>query len=318
MRTSKLRPVPDQPARDLIRARLDINLLVEAGAGSGKTECLAQRMAAGVLEGRYTVEEMAAVTFTRKAAAELRGRFQLTLERLLAAERDEPRRQRVGQALRHLERLFSGTIHAFCAHLLRERPVEAGVAPGFTELDEIAEYDQRRRAWRDYLDRQRALGSATLRELIEAGVKAPDLDKAFETVCSYAEVAFPVGEAPRPDPAPARAALDRFVKALTALLPGPIEPDTTCRVQRTLREIAQRLRVASLDDPRVVADLVAQWPCEPDMVQRWWGDDAAERKAAKARIEKLFAEFHEGRPALPRGLVPVRVPPRADPADRGP
>ena len=53
---SKPRPVPDQPARDLIRARLDINLLVEAGAGSGKTECLAQRMAAGVLEGRYKVE----------------------------------------------------------------------------------------------------------------------------------------------------------------------------------------------------------------------------------------------------------------------
>jgi len=69
---TKPRSVPDQPARDLIRERLDINLLVEAGAGSGKTECLAQRMAAGVLEGRYTVEQMAAVTFTRKAAAELR------------------------------------------------------------------------------------------------------------------------------------------------------------------------------------------------------------------------------------------------------
>ena len=104
---SKPRPVPDQPARDLIGARLDINLLVEAGAGSGKTECLARRMAAGVLEGRYKVEEMAAVTFTRKAAAELRARFQLTLERALAAAPDETRRQRAQQALRHLERLFA-------------------------------------------------------------------------------------------------------------------------------------------------------------------------------------------------------------------
>src|SRR6202165_905631 len=98
---SKPRPVPDQPARDLIRERLDVNLLVEAGAGSGKTECLAQRMAAGVLEGRYTVEQMAAVTFTRKAAAELRGRFQLTLERALAASPNDAGRQRVQQALRH-------------------------------------------------------------------------------------------------------------------------------------------------------------------------------------------------------------------------
>jgi ATP-dependent helicase/nuclease subunit A len=119
---TRTRPVSDTAARDLIRARLDINLLVEAGAGSGKTECLAQRMAAGVLEGRYKVEEMAAVTFTRKAAAELRGRFQLTLERARAAERNETKRQRAQQALRHLERLFAGTIHAFCAHLLRERP----------------------------------------------------------------------------------------------------------------------------------------------------------------------------------------------------
>jgi ATP-dependent exoDNAse (exonuclease V) beta subunit len=72
---------PDQEARDLIERRLDINILVEAGAGSGKTESLARRMAAGVVEGRCEVQHMAAVTFTRKAAAELRGRFQLALER---------------------------------------------------------------------------------------------------------------------------------------------------------------------------------------------------------------------------------------------
>src|SRR6266849_3453412 len=245
---TRRRPVPDQPARDLIRARLDINLLVEAGAGSGKTECLAQQMAAGVLEGRYQVQQMAAVTFTRKAAAELRARFQLTLERTLADERDPAKRQRVQQALRHLERLFAGTIHAFCAHLLRERPVEAGVAPGFTELDEMAEIDQRRRAWRDYLDRQRALGSPALQELIATGVRPADLDRAFDTVCNYAEVAFPVGEAPRPDPAEARDALERFWNGLKALLPGEIVPVTTCKVQQTMREFARRLRVASLEE----------------------------------------------------------------------
>ena len=286
------RPAPDQPARDLIRERLDINLLVEAGAGAGKTECLAQRMTAGVLEGRYTVEQIAAITFTRKAAAELRGRFQLTLERALDAEHDDARRQRAQQALRHLERLFAGTIHAFCAHLLRERPVEAAVAPGFTELDEIAEIDQRRRAWRDYLDRQRALGSPALQELIAAGVKPDDLDRAFDTVCGYGEVAFPVGEAPLPDPAQARAALDRFWKGLNALLPGPIDPDTSCKLQRTMRELARRLRVVALEEPRVVAELIAAWPVEPAIVQKWWAAGSAGGKIAKAKIEALFASFH--------------------------
>src|SRR5438477_5084032 len=182
---SEPRAVADQAARDLIRTRLDINLLVEAGAGSGKTECLAQRMAEGVLQGCYEVEEMAAVTFTRKAAAELRGRFQLTLESALDTEEDPTKRQRAQQALRHLERLFAGTIHAFCAHLLRERPVEAGVAPGFTELDEIEDAEVRDHAWRDYLDRERARGSQLLMELQDAGIRPGDLDDAFKTLCTF-------------------------------------------------------------------------------------------------------------------------------------
>jgi len=290
---SKPRPVPDQPARDLISARLDINLLVEAGAGSGKTECLARRMAAGVLEGRYKVEEMAAVTFTRKAAAELRGRFQLTLERALADEQDATKRPRAQQALRHLERLFAGTIHAFCAHLLRERPVEAGVAPGFTELDEIAEMDQRRWAWRDYLDRQRGQGSPALRELLDAGARPVDLDRAFDKVCNYPEVDFPAGDAPRPDPTQARAALERFWAALIALLPDGGPRESTCSVQKRMREFARRLRVASLEDPRALAELVAEWESEPRVVQKWW----PRGKADKEKVAALFTALH--RDALP-------------------
>jgi ATP-dependent helicase/nuclease subunit A len=281
-------PAPDQVARDLIRDRLDVNLLVEAGAGSGKTECLAQRMAAGVLAGRYEVERMAAVTFTRKAAAELRGRFQLTLERALIDERDEVKRQRARLALRRLERLFGGTIHAFCAHLLRERPVEAGIAPGFTELDEIAEVAQRRRAWREYLDRQRGHGSPALHELVEAGVRPVDLDRAFDTVCNYAEVEFPVGDAPRPDVGPARAALETFWATLTALLPDGAPRDTTCSVQKRMRDFGRRLRVASLDEPRVVAELIAEWRGQPTIVQRWWPAG----KTSKMRIEDALTKFH--------------------------
>ena len=294
---SEPRAVADQAARDLIRTRLDINLLVEAGAGSGKTECLAQRMAEGVLQGCYEVEEMAAVTFTRKAAAELRGRFQLTLESALASEQDPVKRQRAQQALRHLERLFAGTIHAFCAHLLRERPVEAGVAPGFTELDEVADLAQRREAWRDYLDRQRALGSPILQELAEAGVKPKDLDDAFDVVCNYAEVEFPTSDAPRPDPTQARVALERFWTALNALTPNPLDGDTTCKVQKRVRDFRRRFRVVSLDEPRMVAELIAEWQGAPAIVQKWWAGDNAGGKAAKAKIETFFAEFH--RDALP-------------------
>src|SRR5262245_37327196 len=108
------KPVPDQAARDRIARDLDVNLIVEAGAGSGKTRELSARMAAGIASGVYALDGMAAVTFTRKAAAELRGRFQLALEEQLAAGGSPDRQTRIQSALSNLERFFAGTIHSFC------------------------------------------------------------------------------------------------------------------------------------------------------------------------------------------------------------
>jgi ATP-dependent helicase/nuclease subunit A len=287
------RPLPDQTARDIVRGRLDINLLVDAGAGSGKTECLAQRMAAGIREGHYRVEEMAAVTFTRKAAAELRGRFQLALEAHLVAETDPVRGGRLEEALRHLERLFAGTIHAFCAHLLRERPIEAGVAPGFAELDEAADLDQRRRAWREYLERQRAEGSPTLQELIEAGVRAPDLDRAFDLVCRFPEVDFPARDGAAPGVREAAEALGTFWQGLRQLLPASIDPHTTCKVQLRARDLGRRLQVADVARAASLAELLGPWHSELSIVQKWWADTAAKKKAMRDNVDRLLTDFRQ-------------------------
>src|SRR5262245_41532093 len=101
----------DQESRRLIREELLTNILVEAGAGSGKTQMLAERMAAGVSAGIYHVAHLAAVTFTRKAASELRGRFHLALEAELSRARggatpDAGRIARIESALSNLERFF--------------------------------------------------------------------------------------------------------------------------------------------------------------------------------------------------------------------
>src|SRR6266581_6584841 len=109
----------DRESRRRIREELLENILVEAGAGSGKTQMLAERMAAGVAAGVYQIEHMAAVTFTRKAASELRGRFHLALEGELtracagspAHAADPGRIARLQSALSNLERFFAGTIH---------------------------------------------------------------------------------------------------------------------------------------------------------------------------------------------------------------
>src|SRR6187549_3576403 len=191
--------VTDQQSRDVIRGALDTNILVEAGAGSGKTQMLAERMAAGIASGVYQVEHLAAVTFTRKAASELRGRFHLALERRLAdlcsaGSSDPAALARVQAALGNLERFFAGTIHSFCARLLRERPVESGVSPGFTELDEVQDEELRNRSWRDFIANTRSAGDPDMLALLETGVRPPDLESAFAIICGNEDVEFPPGD----------------------------------------------------------------------------------------------------------------------------
>src|SRR5436190_23934988 len=208
------KPLTDEQSRRTIREDLTTNLLVEAGAGSGKTEMLAQRMAAGIASAAYRIEHLAAVTFTRKAASELRGRFHLALEKERCRPDDQGGRDgdvratRVDLALSNLERFFAGTIHSFCARLLRERPVESGVSPGFTELDEVQDLELRRRAWRDFITSARAAGDRDILALMAADVQPKDLDAAFATICVNDDVEFPAGEAGCPDAGKAWKALE--------------------------------------------------------------------------------------------------------------
>ncbi|RMG89338.1 MAG: hypothetical protein D6708_10100, partial [Candidatus Dadabacteria bacterium] len=125
----------DREARRRIREDLDVNFLVEASAGSGKTTSLVDRIVALVAGGHARMGEIAAVTFTRKAAAEIRERVQNELERRLRSARGAER-ERVERALGDLGGATLGTVHSFCARMLRLFPVEAGVDPSFEELEE--------------------------------------------------------------------------------------------------------------------------------------------------------------------------------------
>src|SRR5205814_2197012 len=112
---------------------------VEAAAGSGKTTSMVERMVALIEHDKCTIDKLTAVTFTRKAAAELRSRFQLALE--AAARGNGSAQVRLQNALSQLDQCFVGTIHSFCARLLRERPIEAGVDIAFEEIDEDVDKD---------------------------------------------------------------------------------------------------------------------------------------------------------------------------------
>jgi ATP-dependent helicase/nuclease subunit A len=126
----------DEDSRRIIRENLDHTLVVEAAAGTGKTTELVNRIVRVLAEGRANVREIVAVTFTEKAAGELKLRLRqrLETERQRATRRDAA--ARLDEAVQNLEEAHVSTIHGFCADLLRERPVEARVDPLFRVLTE--------------------------------------------------------------------------------------------------------------------------------------------------------------------------------------
>ena len=141
MTEQKVQLVPaDQADRDRIANDLDTTLLVEAGAGSGKTTSLVGRLLA-LIESGIRVDQIAAITFTNKAADEMKERFRLALEKAYWKSEDHSlERERLSEAMGNLDLIFIGTIHSFCGSILRERPIEAGLDPSFEELTKKAIY----------------------------------------------------------------------------------------------------------------------------------------------------------------------------------
>lgn len=129
----------DEISRDDIIHKIDTNLFVEAGAGSGKTTMLVNRMVA-MIEAGVPVEKICAITFTKNAALEFYERFQAKLidraninntqKTNRAGELDEPNdttRSRCLKALENIDLCFMGTIDSFCNMILLEHPTEANI-----------------------------------------------------------------------------------------------------------------------------------------------------------------------------------------------
>ena len=117
-------------------AARDGDLLLSAAAGSGKTSVLVERFVRHVVDDGIAAGRILAITFTEKAAGELRRRIRARLLELGAAE-----------AAREAEGAWIGTIHGFCARLLRGNAVAAGLDPAFAVLDESVTRELRDRAW---------------------------------------------------------------------------------------------------------------------------------------------------------------------------
>jgi ATP-dependent helicase/nuclease subunit A len=245
----------DQQARaDIVRC-LNETLMVEAGAGTGKTKSLVDRMVALVTGAKCPVSRIAAVTFTRKAAGELEKRFQIALEEKLRSAADLLEKERAAAALADLDSAFIGTIHSFCSRILRERPVEAGVSPGFTEIEGVDEKLLCRAAWDDYLlqlhlDDPEGL----LADLAKVDLAPEQLQEAYGVLSGYPDLEFPAPKAAYPDLKPLRKQLMSFMTLASSHMPQT-KPQKRDNLQNMVLRAERWLRMHENDQPGPSADL---------------------------------------------------------------
>ncbi|HET7291366.1 MAG TPA: UvrD-helicase domain-containing protein [Vicinamibacteria bacterium] len=162
----------DRDVRERARRDFDTSLFLEAGAGTGKTTLLVDRIEGLVRSGRALLTEIAAVTFTENAATTMKLRLRERLERARAEAGVPPEeRARAAAALDVLERAPIATIHALCAAMLQERPIECGVVPGFRVADEGEADVLFAQAWEEWLQgRLTGAGGGLLLEAMEAEI----------------------------------------------------------------------------------------------------------------------------------------------------
>jgi ATP-dependent helicase/nuclease subunit A len=278
----------DQPARRLIENDLATNFLVEAAAGTGKTTSLVRRMVALLREGRASPDRIATMTFTRKAAAHLREMFQLTLEEAHRAETDAIKRNRLATALGDIDRCYIGTIHSFCARVLRERPLEAGIDPQFTELEDNENHLLRTQCWETFTEELYAKDSPIIQQMEDVGVSLDDLKSAYELVCDYPDVMPTTSPVAKPDLNRTCAAVLRFLDDVGGKIPITVPDKGWDDLQKRLRRGVHLRDILDLTVDSHVVRLLENFDASGRLIKSRWPDPGS-----TVEIKRRFDEFRE-------------------------
>lgn len=255
---------------------------VVAGPGSGKTTVLVERYRRLIVDLNFKFSEVLAITFTEKAAANMKEKIAKTFS-------DNPVR------LREFDQAWIYTIHGFCARLLRENAIAAGIDPRFAVLD-ARESDELRIecTWAalDELTLKRRDETLALIEALQAPRIAPDLMSAYDAIRSAGLTTAQVRAMPSPlGSAPTAADIARRIRANVEAWPFSLTPAQ--REHRAeLLEFAERLESAGVP-PEGKA---------PINLQRVPRDRKAELEAIREQDLKDLA-----RQTLDRSVAPLRA-----------
>ncbi len=192
------------PAQQTAISYPDKNLLLSAAAGSGKTATLTERILHLLREDHARLGEMLIVTYTRAAAAELRGR----IGKKIAQAAAETGSRRMARHLTELPGAQISTIHAFLYKTLRPHFASLGLSPDFSIGDEAVMQTLRAEAMRDTLDDFYAAGDADFVALADTLAGSRDTEVLDKTLLTIHKQITAAGE--KPD------ALVKYGEALSA------------------------------------------------------------------------------------------------------
>ena len=236
-----MKPLPDHDVRERVRTDFGTTLVLEAGAGTGKTTVLVDRLVNLVLSGAATLDRVVAITFTEAAAGELKMRLRDGLEAKLA-EATLEQADRLSRAVVDLERAHVSTIHAFASALLRERPFEAGVDPSFQVVADVAGERTFDDVWNRWIEERLTAGDEALLRAVHLGLDIGAFrDSARSAVAERDVLGLPVTRVPF-DPA-------SFLGDLEATL-GPLKKhkkfcvDEDDGAYQSILELEERVREA--------------------------------------------------------------------------
>ncbi len=309
----------DDRVRARIREDLRSTLIIEAAAGTGKTTALVSRIVAVIAGGLTELNRIVAVTFTEKAAGELKLRLRAEIEsgRHDTQRLDAAARARLDGALEQLEEAHIGTIHSFCADLLREWPIAAGLDPVF----EIAPEENARMLFEAAFERWFAEALAApgpaltrilrRRELADRDGPRPLLAAAARTLVEWRDFDAPW----RPEEFDRCAAIDALVDDILAADDLAASADERDWLRRAFAQLARpvreaiRLEAVQPRDYDILEDTLIRLLAGNQGHWRWkgFGDQfgTMTRVEALARRDDLRRRLEEFRERAGANLAPL-------------
>ncbi len=244
------------------------SVFVSAGAGTGKTSVLVERFVRAVCDRGIDVESILVITYTRKAAGELRTRIRAALRK-----RGRP------DLARELDGAWISTIHGFCNRLLRAHPFAAGLDPRFRELEDAGAAVLRGEAFERALEEFCADGDPERLRLLATyrvdGLRRM-LTGVYETLRSAGrELVLELGERP---------SIESAVTAFRAEAEALVADVSATETQR--RNASEALRVATDGSPpEKLVDLSA-FTCRGERAASF---ESARKNVERAALEELAA-----------------------------